>query len=202
MVLGGLDLPTIIVAAADAVTQGYAAASPSVDAAAPSVSVLSPLKLLHLFCICGLATDADTHQIWMEVCRAPTKAAALAVLSQYLWAGREFCRRELFGSADMLHVCGSLFMFVHGDWFVNPRHNPAYPDGGMSFWTTHQDGGNVGLNIASTEGIITALDGANVRHEEVTTVTQTKLAFVVGLLMTEMEMGTHAYVLQSLLGEA
>ena len=49
----------------------------------------------------------------------------MAVLSQYLWVGREVCRRDLFGSVDMLHVCGALFMFVHRDRFVNPRHYPA-----------------------------------------------------------------------------
>ena len=50
----------------------------------------------------------------------------------------------------------------------------------MSFWTTLQGSGNVGDNIASTEGTITDLDGANVRHEEVTTSMWTKLAVVVG----------------------
>ena len=33
--------------------------------------------------------DAEIPQIWLEVCRAPNKAAALAVLSQYLWAARD-----------------------------------------------------------------------------------------------------------------
>ena len=95
---GGLDLPAIIMdaseAAATAVTQGYAAAaaaaSPSVAAAAPSARVLSPLNLLHLRFICGVATDTDIPQIWLEVCRAPTKATALAVLPQYLCKGRGF----------------------------------------------------------------------------------------------------------------
>ena len=59
----------------------------------------------------------------------------------------------------------------------------------------------MGENIASTEGTITALDSANVRHKEVTTATRTKLAVVVGKLITATEMGNHAYVLQSLLGE-
>ena len=134
---GGLDLPDIIAAAAAAAAaaanQGYSVAA----AAAPSALVLSPLKLLHLRFICGVATDAEVPHIWLEVCQAPTKAVALAVLSQYLWARREVCRRDLFGSADMLHVCGALFMFVHRYRFVNPRHDPACPDGGMSFWKTH-----------------------------------------------------------------
>ena len=46
------------------------------------------------------------------------------------------------------------------------------------------------------------LDSTDVRHEEVTTVKRTELAVVVGLLTTSTDMGTHAYVLHSLLGEA
>ena len=133
------------------------------------------------------------------MCQAPTKAAALAVLSQYLWSWRDVLQRDLFGSEDMLHVCGSLFMFVHGDWFVNPRHDLACPAGGVYFWMTRQSGGKVGENIASTKGAITALDGANVRHEEVTSETRTKLAVVVGPMATATDMETHAYVLHSLL---
>ena len=86
----------------------------------------------------------------------------MAVLSQYLWVVGEVCRRDLFGSVDILHVCGALLMFVHRDRFVNPRHDPACLAGGMSFWKTHQGGGNVGERIASTEGTITALDGSYV----------------------------------------
>ena len=44
----------------------------------------------------------------------------------------------------------------------------------------------MGENIASTEGTITNLDGANVRHEEFTTVTRKKIAVVVGPLTTEI----------------
>ena len=69
----------------------------------------------------------------------------------------------------MLYVCGSLFMFVHRYWFINPQHDPACPAGGLSFWAPRQGGGDVGENIASMEGKITALEGTNVRHEEVTT---------------------------------
>ena len=60
----------------------------------------------------------------------------------------------------------------------------------------------MGENIASTEVTITALDGANVSYEEVMSLTRTKLAVVVGPLTTATEMGTHAYVLHSLLGWA
>ena len=63
----------------------------------------------------------------------------------------------------MLHVCGALFVFVNRDRFVNPRHDPDCPAGGMSFWTTHQGGGNVVENIATVEGTITVLEGANAR---------------------------------------
>ena len=128
-----------------------------------------------------------------------TKAAALAVLSQYIWDGSEVCWRDFFGSEDMLHVYGALFMFVHEDRFVNPWHDLYFPAGGVSFWTTHQGGGNVGENIASTEGAIMAMGGANVRHKEVTSATQTNFAVVVGPLTISTEMGTHTYVLHSLL---
>ena len=149
--------------------------------------MLSPLKLLHLRFICGVETDAEIPWIWIEVFQAPTKADALSVLSQYMCAGREVCRRDLFFSKDILHVCGDLFMFVHRDRFVNPQHDPDCPTGGVSFWTTRQDGGNVGEKIASTEGAITALDSAKVRHEEVTSVTQKKLAVMVDLLTAASE---------------
>ena len=97
MILGVLDLLAIIaaaaVAAAAAATQGYAVAaataSPSIAASSPSERVLSLLKLLHLRFIYRVATDAKIPQIWPEVFRAPTKATALARLSQYLWAGKE-----------------------------------------------------------------------------------------------------------------
>ena len=87
-------------------------------------------------------------------------------------------------------------------WLVNPWHNPDFPAEGISLWTTCQGGSDMGDNIASTEGTINALDRVTTRHEEVTTATRTKLAVMVVPLMTATEIGTHAYVLQSLLGEA
>ena len=140
MGLGGLSLPAIIAvvaaAAAAAATQGYAAAaattSPSVVATTPSTRLLSPLKRLHLHFICGVATDSKIPRIWLEVGQATTKAAALAVLSQYLWEGRELLHRDFFGSADMMHGDGYLFVFVHMDRFVNPWNNPAFPSGDCS----------------------------------------------------------------------
>ena len=127
---GGIDLPAIIAAVATAAT------SPSVAAAAPLAHVLSLLKLLHLRFIYGVATDADIPWIWLEVCQVHTKASTPEVLSQYMWAGREVCRRDFFGSADMMHVFRDLFMFVHGYRFVNTKHDPYCPAGGMSFCTT------------------------------------------------------------------
>ena len=93
-------------------------------------------------------------------------------------------------------------MFGHRDWFVNTRNNPDFPARGMSFWTTFQGSGETGDNISSTESTITALDCANIRLEEVTTATQTKLVVVVGPLLTETKIGNHTYVLHSLSGEA
>ena len=98
--------------------------------------------------------------------------------------GREVCHRDLFGSVDMLHVCRALFVFVHWDRFFNPWHDPACPVGGISFWTTFQSGGDVGDNISTTEGTITALDGSNIRHKEVRTLLRMKIAVVVGPLTT------------------
>ena len=141
---GGLNIPDTIMAAAAATAAAAASASPSVVSTAPLARVLYLLKLIHLCFIYGVATDAKILWIWLEVCWAPTKAAALAVLSQYLWAGREVCRKDFFVSSDMLHVCGALFMFIHGDRFFTPRHNPDFPAGGMSFWTTRQGIGDMG----------------------------------------------------------
>ena len=82
-------------------------------------------------------------------------------------------------------------MFVHGDRFINPRHDLVFPAGSVYFWTTRQGGGNMGENIASTEEAITALVGANVWHKEVTSATRTKFEVVVAPLTIETEMGTH-----------
>ena len=90
------------------------------------------------------------------------------------------CRRQFYWSTDMMHVCGALFMFVHGDRFMNPGADPACPARSLSFWSTRQGGGVLGEEIAETEGKITALDGANVRHKEVTSATGVKLAVLVG----------------------
>ena len=200
-----LDLLTIIAAAAaaatDVATQGYAAAADA-TASSPLARVLSPLNLLHLCFICRVGTDAEIPHIWLKMCWAPTKADALAVLSEYLWAGRKVFWRDSFVSADMLHICGALFRFVHRDRFVNPWHDPACPAGSVYLWTTRQDGSNMGGNTVSTEGVITALDSANVRHEEVTYATRTKLAVVIVPLIMTTEMRTHTYVLHFLLGGA
>ena len=75
------------------------------------------------------------------------------------------CLRQFYGAADMMHVCGALFKFFHGDRFINPVANPACPVGGLSFWSMRKGGGVLGEEIAEMEGEITALDGANVRHE-------------------------------------
>ena len=89
------------------------------------------LKLVHLRFICGVETDAKISWICIEVCRAPTRAATLALLSQYQWAGREVFQRDLLGFADMMHIYGALFMFVHGDRFVNLWHDMACTAGGV-----------------------------------------------------------------------
>ena len=95
----------------------------------------------------------------------------------------------------MMHVCGALFMFVHGDRFMNPGADPACPARGLSFWLMRQGGGVLGEEIAETEGKITALDGANVRHEVVMSATRVKLTVVVGPRTTATETGTPAFAL-------
>ena len=104
------------------------------------------------------------------------------------------------GAADRMHVYGALFMFVHGDRFMNPGANPACPAGGLSFWSTRQGVGVLGEEIAETEGMITALDGTNVRQEEVTSANRVKLAVVVGPRTTATETGILAFATHSLLG--
>ena len=98
----------------------------------------------------------------------------------------------------MIHVCGALFMFVHGDKFMNPFADPAFPVGGLSFWLTRQGAGVLGEDIAEMEGKITVLDGTNVRQEEVTSATRVKLAVVVGPRTTATETGMLAFATHSL----
>ena len=43
-------------------------------------------------------------------CAGTNKGRLPSILNQYLWAGREVCQRQFFGAADMMHVCGALFM--------------------------------------------------------------------------------------------
>ena len=100
----------------------------------------------------------------------------------------------------MMHVCGALFMFVHRDIFMNPSTNTACPAGGLSFWSTRQGGGVLKEEIAETEGKITALDGANVHHEEVTSATRVKLRVVVGPQTASTETGTLDFASHSLFG--
>ena len=85
---------------------------------------------------------------------------------------------------------------------MNPGTDPACPPAGLSFWSTPQGGGVLGEEIAEMEGKITALEGANVRHEEVTSATRVKLAVVVGARTTATETGTLAFALHSLFGGA
>ena len=92
---GGLDIPAIISATATAVAaaaaQGYAASPPPPAAVGGRARGLTPMKLLHLRFVFGVATDAEVPPIWREVAQEPTKDATLSILNQYLWAGREVC---------------------------------------------------------------------------------------------------------------
>ena len=70
-------------------------------------------------------TDTEVPSIWRKVAQAPTKGAAFSILNQYLWAGRDVYQRQFYRAADMMHVCGALFMLFHGDRFMNPNAAPA-----------------------------------------------------------------------------
>ena len=114
-----LDILAIIdrtaTAIAAAAAQGYATPpQPLAAASGGGARGLTPMKLLHLHFVCGVATYAEIPLICREVAQAPTKGTSFSILKKYLWAGREVCRRQFFGAADMIHVCGALFIFVHG----------------------------------------------------------------------------------------
>ena len=68
---GGLDIPAIITATAMAVTaaaaQGYAASPQPPAAIGGGARGLTPMKLLHLRFVCGVATDAEVLPIWSKV---------------------------------------------------------------------------------------------------------------------------------------
>ena len=145
-------------------------------------------------------TDTEVPSIWRKVVQAPTKGAAFSILNQYLWAGRDVYQRQFYRAADMMHVYGALFIFFHREKLINPGSDPACPSGGLSFWSTRQGTGVLGEEITETEGKITALDGTNVRHEEVTSATRVKLAVVVGPRITATETGMLAFASHSLFG--
>ena len=100
----------------------------------------------------------------------------------------------------MMHVCGALFMFFHGDRFMNPGADPACPAGGLSLWSTRQGGGVLREEIVETEGKITALDGADVHHEEVTSATRVNLAVVMRPRTTSTKTVTLAFASHSIFG--
>ena len=83
---GGLDIRAIIAATAvaAAAAQGYAAFPLPPSAVRGGECGLTPVKLLHLRFVCGVATDAEVPPIWRKVAQAPTKGAVLSILNQYL----------------------------------------------------------------------------------------------------------------------
>ena len=106
-------------------TTATAVASP-----APTPGSLSPLKLLHLRFIYGVATNAEIPVICFKVQACTTKQVGLALLVQHLMVGMGTCWHQLFGHFDILHYSVPLYNFVAGDRFVNPGENPACPAGG------------------------------------------------------------------------
>ena len=72
-----------------------------------------------------------------------------------------WCRHNLHWHANLLHVGGSLYNFVEGNWFVNPGTNPAYLAGGFSMRTGLQGSEDVGTAISASDADMTAINGRN-----------------------------------------
>ena len=70
-----MDIAAIVTATINAATQDIAATTVAQTAAGVAITStpLSTLKLLYLHMICGVATNADIPDIWMEVAGATTK---------------------------------------------------------------------------------------------------------------------------------
>ena len=199
-----VDIAAIVAAAVTAATQGIAAATAA--SGGPGVTTpqatLSPLKLLHLRMVCGVATDQDIPGIWEEVGAASNKQAGLAMLVQYLMGDMRVCRRTYLGHSDLLHCSIPLYNFVAGDRFVNPGENPACPAGGMSMWTTLQGLGDIGDRMASADADLTALDGRNALADQVARAAKVHLQPISGASNLQKEIGTKTYILSKLFGEA
>ena len=99
-----MDIAEIFTAAINAATQGITAttAVQTAAGAATAQTSLSPLKILHLRMICGVATNADISDIWIEVAGATTKQVGLALLVQFLMGGVSVCCRNFLGHSDLL----------------------------------------------------------------------------------------------------
>ena len=203
--LGGpVDVAGIIAAAIKAATEGILAAQSSQPAAQSPDEVaekkISALKWLHLRMICGVATNAEIPRIWMEVAAASTRQEGLALLVQYLLSGMATCRWEFHGHADLLHVSIPLYNVVAGDRFVNPGENPACPAGGMSFWTSLQGQGDVGLRMAAADADVAALDARNAMADQIARASKVTLQGIVGASNLQKEIGTKGYILYALFG--
>ena len=129
---GGSGIAVIVEAAIRAAATGMAAVSTTATAVAspaPTPGSLSPLKLLHLRFICGVATNAEIPVICFKVHACTTKQVGLALLVQHLMVGMGTCWHQLFGHSNILHYSVPLYNFVAGDRFVNLGENPACPAG-------------------------------------------------------------------------
>ena len=199
-----VDIAAIVTAAVNAASQGITAATTAhaSSGTAPAHAPMSDLKLLHLRMICGVSTNGGIPTIWGEVAAAPNKQQGLAMLVQYLMGDMASCRRTYMGHSDLLHCSVPLYNFVAGDRFVNPGENPACPAGGMSMWTTLQGTGDVGDRIASADADLTALDGRNVKADQVARASKVHLQPISGATNLQREVGTKTYILAKLFGGA
>ena len=122
--------------------------------------------------VCCVATNEEVPTIWSDVDTAPNKQEILANLVQYLMSCILVCCRDFMGHADLLYASITLYNFFAGDRFVNPGENPDCPTGGISMWTSLQRQDDVGLQMATLDVYMAALDRRNAAADQITCATR------------------------------
>ena len=111
-----------------------------------------------------------------------------------------WCRHNLHWHANLLHVGGSLYNFVEGNWFVNPGTNPAWPTGVLSMRISLQGLDDVCAAIAASNADMDAFDGRNTQVNQIIPALRVVLQIIVRPLTTQREVVTCCYLLHHLLG--
>ena len=119
---------------------------------------------------------------------------------QYLLSDIATCHHEFHGHADLLYVSIPLYNFVEGDRFLSPGENPAYPLGGMSFWTSFQRQGDVGLRMTVVDADVAALNARNTMADQISRASKVTLQCIAGALNLQKEIGTKGYILHAMPG--